>query len=56
MTEWVLIAMICARNCYPQYATIYPTKKECVAKITSPDSSWTLPSHYCIPLIKVKND
>jgi hypothetical protein len=53
MTEWILVIMMCSRNCQPQYAEIYPTKETCIAKVT-PSSNWELPKQYCIPLIKVK--
>jgi hypothetical protein len=55
MTEWILITMLCTRNCLPQYAEIYPNKAACVEKLTKPESAWSLPANYCIPLVKEKN-
>ena len=52
MTEWILVLMLCTRNCQPQYAEIYPTKEACQAKIVKPESAWSLPTTYCIPLIR----
>lgn len=55
MTAWVLITMICVRNCQPQYAEVYPTKEACMAKI-GPASKWSSPDSYCVPLFfKEKN-
>jgi hypothetical protein len=52
MTEWVLVMMICSRQCQPQYAAVFPSKAECVSKITDAGSNWSLPKQYCVPLIK----
>lgn len=52
MTEWVLVVMLCTRNCQPSQAQIFPTKKECIARIEQPEGVFTRPSHYCVPLIK----
>jgi len=54
MTEWVLITMLCTRNCVPQYAEIYPSKDACMAKVTKINPVWSLPENYCVPLIKTK--
>ena len=54
MTEWVLVIMLCARNCQPQYAEIYQTKAACEAKITDAGSHFSLPKQYCVPLIRGK--
>ena len=56
MTEWVLITMLCTRNCVPQYADIYPSKGACMAKVNKPESAWSLPKNYCVPLVKEKNN
>ena len=55
MTEWILITMLCTRNCVPQYAEIYPSKALCMAKVTKTNPVWSLPENYCIPLVKEKN-
>ena len=52
MTEWVLVMMICVRNCQPHYAAVFPSKAECMSKITDAGSNWGLPKQYCVPLIK----
>ena len=52
MTEWVLVMMICLRQCQPQYASVFPSKAECVSKITDAGTNWSMPKHYCVPLIK----
>jgi len=54
MTEWVLITMMCFRNCSPQFAEIYPNKAACMERIKEPLSAWALPTNYCVPLIKEK--
>jgi hypothetical protein len=54
MTEWVLITMLCARLCAPQFATAYPTQEECTKHITKPAGAFNYPSHYCVPLARVK--
>jgi hypothetical protein len=55
MTEWVLITMLCIRNCVPQYAELYPSKDACMAKIPRPESVWSQQTNYCVPLLKEKN-
>ena len=52
MTEWILIIMLCARTCEPQYAESYPSKTACTAKIVNPSSAWSPPRFYCVPLVK----
>ena len=52
MTEWVLITMICMRNCAPDYAEVFPTKAACMARVTKPESHFSLPTHYCVPKVK----
>ena len=52
MTEWVLVMMICFRNCEPQYAALFPNKLACESKISDKGSTWSLPKQYCVPLIK----
>lgn len=52
MTEWVLITMICMRNCVPDYVTIFKTKQECVAQLPKLESNWGQRTKYCVPLIK----
>jgi len=54
MTEWVLVLMLYTRPAQPLQAVIYPTRKECYDNITKKETTWTLPSHYCVPLIREK--
>lgn len=52
MTEWVLVLMVCSRNCMPQYAVVLPTQKACEAQIGEKKSVWELPRKFCVPLVK----
>lgn len=55
MTEWVLITMMCARTCYPQYAETMPDKVTCEKFIATKEAAMVRPSHYCVPRIKEKS-
>lgn len=52
MTEWVLVLMVCSRNCMPQYAVVFPTQTACHAQIDGKTSVWETARKFCIPLIK----
>ena len=54
MTEWVLITMLCMRNCQPQYAEVMPDKATCEKQIAVKAGAMQQPSHYCVPRLKEK--
>lgn len=54
MTEWVLITMLCMRNCQPQYAEVMPDKATCEKHIVEKEGVFQRPSHYCVPKLTEK--
>ena len=51
MTEWVLVVMMCGRNCRPQYAVVYPTQAACYQQLPKEESTWSQPKLYCVPRV-----
>jgi hypothetical protein len=54
MTTWILVVMLCGRNCVPQYAVQFPDKASCEARLVK-STVWGTETTYCVPMVKEKN-